>query len=74
MFSAAKGKTMVSPAEGGLFELSDNDDFAAAPGLGQMLAGGNTSSNPETRKHTKYYSCSKYNRYEYNKCAIRKNI
>ena len=28
MFSAAKGKTMVSPAEGGLFELSDNDDFA----------------------------------------------
>ena len=47
MFSAAKGKTMVSPAEGGLFELSDNDDFAAAPGLGQMLAGGNTSSNPE---------------------------
>ena len=47
MFSAAKGKTMVSPAEGGLFELSDNDDFAAAPGLGQMLGGGNTSSNPQ---------------------------
>ena len=49
MFSSS-GRTMVSPAEGGLFELSKNDEFAAAPGLGQMLAGGNTSPNsqPET--------------------------
>lgn len=31
--SPAKGKTQVSTKEGGLFELSDNDDFAAAPGL-----------------------------------------
>jgi len=38
MFSS-KGKTMVSPAEGGLFELSPNDEFAAAPKLGQMLGG-----------------------------------
>ena len=38
MFSS-RGKTMVSPAEGGLFELSPNDEFAAAPKLGQMLAG-----------------------------------
>ena len=50
MFSAAKGKTMVSPAEGGLFELSDNDDFAAAPGLGQMLGGGgNTTTVVENK-------------------------
>ena len=31
--SPAKGKTMVSTKEGGLFELSANDDLAAAPGL-----------------------------------------
>jgi hypothetical protein len=50
MFSAAKGKTMVSPAEGGLFELSDNDEFAAAPGLGQMLGGGgNTNTIVENK-------------------------
>lgn len=50
MFSAAKGKTMVSPAEGGLFELSDNDDFAAAPGLGKMLGGGgNTNTVVENK-------------------------
>jgi len=36
MFSS-RGKTVVSPKEGGLFELSDNDEFAAAPGLGDML-------------------------------------
>lgn len=34
---SAKGKTMVSPKEGGLFSLSDNDEFAAAPGLGDMI-------------------------------------
>ena len=43
MFSS-NGKTMVSPAEGGLFELSDNDDFAAAPGLGQMLGSQSTTT------------------------------
>jgi hypothetical protein len=43
MFSA-NGRTMVSPAEGGLFELSANDEFAAAPGLGQMLGGGNNTT------------------------------
>ena len=36
MFSS-KGKTIVSPKEGGLFELSDNDEFAAAPGLSSMI-------------------------------------
>jgi hypothetical protein len=33
VMSPAKGKTMVSTKEGGLFELSNNDDLAAAPGL-----------------------------------------
>ena len=37
MASEAGGVTRVSTAEGGLFELSPNDDFAAAPGL---LSGG----------------------------------
>jgi hypothetical protein len=36
MFSS-RGKTIVSPKEGGLFSLSDNDEFAAAPGLGDMI-------------------------------------
>jgi hypothetical protein len=36
MFSS-KGKTIVSPKEGGLFSLSDNDEFAAAPGLSDMI-------------------------------------
>jgi hypothetical protein len=36
MFSSGN-KTIVSPKEGGLFSLSDNDEFAAAPGLGDMI-------------------------------------
>ena len=40
MFSS-KGKTIVSPKEGGLFSLSDNDEFAAAPGLGDMISNSN---------------------------------
>ena len=36
MYSSG-GKTMVSTKEGGLFSLSDNDEFAAAPGLGDMI-------------------------------------
>jgi hypothetical protein len=43
MFSA-NGKTIVSPKEGGLFSLSNNDEFAAAPGLGDMI----NSSNRQT--------------------------
>ena len=38
--SPAKGKTMVSTKEGGLFELSPNDDLVAAPGASAALAGG----------------------------------
>ena len=37
--SPAKGKTMVSTKEGGLFELSPNDDLVAAPGASAALAG-----------------------------------
>ena len=45
MFSPAMGKTMVSTKEGGLFELSDNDDVIAAPGLASKgMSGGNNSS------------------------------
>ena len=45
MFSPAMGKTMVSTKEGGLFELSDNDDIIAAPGLASKgMPGGNNSS------------------------------
>jgi hypothetical protein len=43
MFSS-KGKTIVSPKEGGLFSLSDNDEFAAAPGLGDMISRQQTSA------------------------------
>ena len=48
---SANGKTLVSPAEGGLFELSNNDEFAAAPGLGAMIANNNNNnnSNPPTQ-------------------------
>jgi hypothetical protein len=40
MFSSG-GKTVVSTKEGGLFSLSDNDELAAAPGLGDMIANTN---------------------------------
>jgi hypothetical protein len=46
MRSPADGKTQVSTKEGGLFQLSDNDDFAAAPGLlGGLGGGGNAGNN-----------------------------
>lgn len=38
MFSPADGKTQVSTKEGGLFELSSNDDLVAAPGAANMMA------------------------------------
>jgi hypothetical protein len=43
MFSS-NGKTIVSPKEGGLFSLSDNDEFAAAPGLGDMINRGSSQT------------------------------
>jgi hypothetical protein len=38
MNSPADGKTQVSTKEGGLFELSPNDDLVAAPGAAAALA------------------------------------
>jgi hypothetical protein len=42
VMSPADGKTRVSTKEGGLFELSPNDDLVAAPGAAAALAGGGT--------------------------------
>ena len=44
VMSPADGKTRVSTKEGGLFELSGNDDLAAAPGLFGGGGGGMDSS------------------------------
>jgi hypothetical protein len=41
VLSPADGKTQVSTKEGGLFELSPNDDLVAAPGAAKAVAGGN---------------------------------
>lgn len=38
--SPAEGKTVVSTKEGGLFELSPNDDLIAAPGASAIMEGG----------------------------------
>ena len=40
MISPANGKTQVSTKEGGLFELSKNDDLLAGPGLADKNGGG----------------------------------
>lgn len=37
IISPSKGKTMVSTKEGGLFELSPNDDLVAAPGISNKI-------------------------------------
>jgi len=43
--SPADGKTRISTKEGGLYELSPNDDFIAAPGLSDVMNGGIVDSN-----------------------------
>jgi hypothetical protein len=48
MFSPADGKTQVSTKEGGLFELSPNDDFMAAPGISNMMGSSSNSIPPST--------------------------
>ena len=48
MYSPADGKTQVSTKEGGLFELSPNDDFMAAPGIGDMIKNNQRKSTPDT--------------------------
>jgi len=45
MFSPADGKTQISTKEGGLFQLSKNDDVIAAPGLASAMSGGGTASS-----------------------------
>jgi hypothetical protein len=45
VMSPADGKTVVSTKEGGLFELSPNDDLVAAPGAADAFA--NASANGE---------------------------
>jgi regulatory protein YycI of two-component signal transduction system YycFG len=40
VMSPADGKTRISTKEGGLFELSKNDDVVAAPGAASALSGG----------------------------------
>ena len=46
----AKGKGMVSPKEGGLFQVSDSDDIVVGPKLAQAVAGGgNTSQNIQNK-------------------------
>ena len=61
MHSPAEGKTMVSTKEGGLFEMSKNDDLLAGPGLSKALLGGggttvvqadNTQVKMELKKNT----------------------
>ena len=47
MNSPADGKTQVSTKEGGLFELSPNDDLVAAPGAAAALSGkGSVGAQP----------------------------
>jgi hypothetical protein len=46
--SPADGKTVISTKEGGLFELSPNDDLVAAPGVANVLANGGDSSSTNT--------------------------
>ena len=48
MYAPADGKTRVSTKEGGLFELSPNDDLVAAPGAADALAGGGTGEGSGT--------------------------
>jgi hypothetical protein len=55
--SPASGKTQVSTKEGGLFELSKNDDLVAAPGLINKL---NSSSIPPSNKSTFHSSIPSY--------------
>ena len=60
--SPADGKTRVSTKEGGLFELSPNDDLVAAPGAADALSnmsGGNTNelaSNTNSEKEGGLFS------------------
>ena len=45
--SPANGKTQISTKEGGLFELSKNDDVVAFPGASKALSNSNTIKAPQ---------------------------
>lgn len=47
--SPATGKTVISTKEGGLFELSPNDDLVAAPGASQIMEG---ATSPAANNNT----------------------
>ncbi len=49
MLGTADGKTQVSPKEGGIFELSKNDDFIAAPGAADAMDKKGDSSSKKER-------------------------
>ena len=51
MISPAGGKTMVSTKEGGLFNLSKNDDLLAGPGIAKASAN-NVQSNELRQNNT----------------------
>jgi hypothetical protein len=44
VMSPARGKTMVSTREGGLYELSKNDDLVAAPGAVERMKNGGATT------------------------------
>ena len=46
--SPADGKTIVSTKEGGLYELSKNDDLVAFPGASKIAAGGSGTGEVES--------------------------
>ena len=50
MFSPADGKTQVSTKEGGLFELSPNDDFIAKPGIANSIGGNKKEARKQRRE------------------------
>jgi hypothetical protein len=50
MNSPADGKTQVSTKEGGLFQLSPNDDIVAGPGISNALANGGTQQTGTTQQ------------------------
>ncbi len=48
MFSPADGRTQISTKEGGLFQLSKNDDVIAAPGLASAMSAISPSTSRKT--------------------------
>jgi len=53
VFSPAKGKTQISPKEGGIYNLSPNDDFMAAPGLANRMTNSSVVNVDNSKMETK---------------------